>query len=578
MKRIISLVLVLVLCAGVLVGANALGPIIADDHAEPWLGFTGDADPAGVASGRVEAQYMDDEPLPETQEIGGALGMPGGMADHAGDYLNDGGRYPVEAMVSFMDDDCKINTYETLFRQVIEPLGLPYTLSLPLEKLGAEGYIDEFQLSEMVEQGVSVSCHAMNENGMTGYSVWELDEMLRQWQEIAEALDVGDVLSYAYCNGIWSDELITAVKAHFRMGFTVDPGINRMPYESFYMKRVGLFSNKLQELSFGTRDGTYLNGNGTLMRSTPGQRQTSEAIPVKEGEEYLVTCSAIWSGAAYAVYNSSGKVLEKYNVRDTAKGELLIDRKVVIPQGAAYMVLSHNTQNYSATEMAANKIPDSATLTNAKRYVDQVAREGGWLVFMTHAWYQGFDAGELTELVEYIQEAGIPIVDVNDAIRLTGNVIEVGNFRKPLEYAPDPYFVVSADGRVYSNSLEAPDVPENYESVKLSLIPERMLYNNKSIFVNDPAYVVSRPVDISGCEAVLVTGWAYAYEKGYQHYTITDADGKVLASRVSAHPYAEGGEKLDHVYVELPEGAAYITVAGNTYYGRPELTKIFHND
>jgi hypothetical protein len=299
---------------------------------------------------------------------------------------------------------------------------------------------------------------------------------------------------------------------------------------------------------------------------------------VKEGEEYLVTCSAIWSGAAYAVYNSSGKVLEKYNVRDTAQGELLIDRKVVIPQGAAYMVLSHNTQNYSATEMAANKIPDSATLTNAKRYVDQVAREGGWLVFMTHAWYQGFDAGELTELVEYIQEAGIPIVDVNDAIRLTGNVIEVGNFRKPLEYAPDPYFVVSADGRVYSNSLEAPDVPENYESVKLSLTHERMLYNNKSIFVNDPAYVVSRPVDISGCEAVLVTGWAYAYEKGYQHYTITDADGKVLASRVSAHPYAEGGEKLDHVYVELPEGAAYITVAGNTYYGRPELTKIYQND
>ena len=379
MKRIISLILVLALCAGVLVGANALGPIIADDHAEPWLGFTGDADPAGVASGRVEVQYMDDEPLPETQEIGGALGMPGGMADHAGDYLNDGGRYPVEAMVSFMDDDCKINTYETLFRQVIEPLGLPYTLSLPLEKLGAEGYIDEFQLSEMVEQGVSVSCHTMNEDGMTGYDVWELDAMLRQWQEIAEDLDVGDVLSYAYCNGIWSDELITAVKAHFRMGFTVDPGINRMPYESFYMKRVGLFTNKTQEISFGTRDGTYLNGNGTLMRSTPGQRQTSENIPVKEGEEYLVTCSAIWGGAAYAVYNSSGKVLEKYNVRDTAQGELLIERKVVIPQGAAYMVLSHNTQNYSATKWRPIRSPTAPpSPTPSAMWIRWPGRAAGW--------------------------------------------------------------------------------------------------------------------------------------------------------------------------------------------------------
>ena len=578
MKRIISLLLVLALCGGVLAAANALGPITADDHAEPWLGFTGDADPAGAASGRVEIQYMDEEPLPETQEIGGALGIPGGMADHAGDYLNDGGRYPVEAMVSFMDDDCRLPTYQTLYQQVIEPLGLPYTLSLPLDKLGADGYIDEFQLSEMVGNGVSISCHALSEDAMTGYDVWELDEMLRTWQETAEALDVGEVLSYSYCNGIWSDELITAVKAHFRMGFTVDAGINQMPYESFFMKRVGLFSNKTQAITFGTRDGTYLNANGTLIRSTPGQRQTSEAIPVKEGEEYLVTCSAIWGGAAYAVYNQSGKVLAKYNVSDTAKGELLMNCKVFIPEGAAYMVLSHNTQNYAATRMAADKIPDGATLTTAKRYVDQVAKEGGWLVFMTHAWYSGFSADELRELVEYIQEAGIPIVDVNDAIRLTGNVIEVGTFRKPLEYADGPYFVVSADGRVYTNSLEVPDVPENYESVRLSLIPERMLYNDRSIYVNDPAYVVSRAEDVSGCEAVLVTGWAYAYEKGYQLYIITDEDGKVLARRSAACSYAEGGEKLDHVYIELPKGAAFITIAGNTYHGRPELTKIYKTD
>lgn len=578
MKRIISLLLVLALCGGVLAAANALGPITADDHAEPWLGFTGDADPAGAASGRVEIQYMDEEPLPETQEIGGALGIPGGMADHAGDYLNDGGRYPVEAMVSFMDDDCRLPTYQTLYQQVIEPLGLPYTLSLPLDKLGADGYIDEFQLSEMVGNGVSISCHALSEDAMTGYDVWELDEMLRTWQETAEALDVGEVLSYSYCNGIWSDELITAVKAHFRMGFTVDAGINQMPYESFFMKRVGLFSNKTQAMTFGTRDGTYLNANGTLIRSTPGQRQTSEAIPVKEGEEYLVTCSAIWGGAAYAVYNQSGKVLAKYNVSDTAKGELLMNCKVFIPEGAAYMVLSHNTQNYAATRMAADKIPDGATLTTAKRYVDQVAKEGGWLVFMTHAWYSGFSADELRELVEYIQEAGIPIVDVNDAIRLTGNVIEVGTFRKPLEYADGPYFVVSADGRVYTNSLEVPDVPENYESVRLSLIPERMLYNDRSIYVNDPAYVVSRAEDVSGCEAVLVTGWAYAYEKGYQLYIITDENGKVLARRSAAYSYAEGGEKLDHVYIELPKGAAYITIAGNTYHGRPELTKIYKTD
>ena len=576
MKRIITMILALSLLVCAAAGVHGLGQLTASEEAEPWLGFTGEADPAGVASAREEILYVEEEPA-EQEELGGAMGFPGSMAGSSGDYLNDGGRYPVRAMVSFTDDDCRAESYELLYRQVIEPLGLPYTLSVPLDKLGQEGYMDQSQLWEMLDGGVSVSCHAFSEDTMNDYSVWELDEMLRQWQEEAGLLELGEVLSYSYCNGVWNEELLTAVKAHFRMGFTVDSGINRMPYESFFMKRVGIFSNKTQLLEIGKRDGTYLNANGTLISATPGQRQTSKVIPVREGEEYLVTCSAIWKGACYAVYNEAGKVLQKYNVPDTSRGELLTDYKVRIPAGANHMVISHNLQNYGTVQMTVKKIPDSATLHNAKAYVDQVAQEGGWLVFMTHAWYSGFNAEELRELVAYIQDAGIPIVDVNDAIRLTGNVIEVGTFRKPLEYAASPYFVVSADGRVYTNSMEIPDVPENYESVRLSLMESRMLYQKRLIQVSDPAYVVSRAEDVSGCQAVLVTGWSYDPQtaSGYQIYIITDAEGKVLACRDAAVPYAEGGEYLDHQYIELPEGAAHIQIAGNIYHARPELTKIY---
>ena len=566
MKKITSIFLALTLAMGLLLGVGAAptAHLPEQPDPEPWTILSSELDPARVATSQGAVVYADAEPTAPTLST------------------DDQADFPIRAMVSFTDDDCRSQTYDILYRQIIEPLGIPYTLSLPLDKLGRDGYIDESQLWEMLDGGVSIACHTMNETAMTEHTVWELNEMLGLWQETAALLDCGEVLSYAYCNGIWDDALMPAVRSHFRMGFTVEGGINQIPYESYYMKRVGLFSNKSQAVTITPRDGTYLNANGTLMKSTPGQRQTSQQIPVREGEEYQVTCSAVWRGCCYVICSKEGKILEKYNVPDTAQGQLLIDHKLRIPAGAAYMVLSHNIQNYGGTTMAAQRLPDGTSLTAAKAYVDQVAREGGWLVFMTHAWYTGFNADELAELITYIQDKDIPIVDVNDAIRLTGNVVESGVFRKPTDYATGPYFVVGADGRVYTNSLELSDVPENYENVRLSLTSGRLLFNNRVATVAEPAYVVSAPVDISGCEAVLVSGWAYCYDpstsKGYQIYTITDANGIILKQHSAAIPYADGGEGLDHQYIELPENAAYITIAGNIYHTRPELTKIYSTD
>ena len=577
MKKLTCLLLVLAMGAGWLLGAVATETTIHTEFVdlEPWTIRGDEIDPAGAA--QSASPHIIEEPTePTLPDSLTAIGAHDNSDVH---YLSDGGRYPVRAMVSFMDDDCRYQTYSLLYKEVIEPLGIPYTISLPLEQLGRDGYMDEWALREMLDAGITVACHTLNETGMTSHDLWELDEMLQQWKNTAEDLDLGEVLSYSYCNGLWSDELITAVKSHFRMGFTVESGINQMPYESFYMKRVALFSNKVQSVAITPWDGTYLNANGKLLNSTPGQRQTSQSIAVVPGEEFRVTCSAIWGGCCYVIYDATGKVIEKYNAPDTARGQLLIDHPVMIPDGAAYMILSHNTLNYGGTAMAATRAPGESGLAAAKEYVDQVAREGGWLVFMTHAWYSGFNVDELIELVEYIREAGIPIVDVNDAIRLTGNVIEVGVFRKPLEYATDPYFVVAADGQVYTNGLQTPDVPENYESIRLTQYPDQVLINNHRTDATEEAYVVSQTVDISDCEALLVSGWAYCYDtknnRGYQIYIITDANGKVLDSYTATIPYAQGGESLDHRYIELPEDAANIAIAGNIYFTRPALTKIY---
>lgn len=585
MKKLISLLLVFVLAAGMLAGLTHAEPVL-EAEAEPLF------DPEAIAAGTslapvAYAEWSDSTLNPvspdEAQGIG-AYAVDEGeeyTGFSSGGYLNDGGRAPVGAMVSFTDDDCRAEVWEVLYPEVIEPLGIPYTLSVPIDQLDGSGYMSAWQLRELVDAGVSVACHTMRETSMAAYTLKGLDAMLRQWHSAANDLSLGKVLSYAYCNGIWSDEVMPAVKSHFRMGFTVEPGINRMPFESFYMKRVGLFANQAQKVSFTLRDGTYLNANGTLIGSTPGQRQTTQPIPVKEGEEYVLTCSAVWRGACYAIYDRSGKVIEKYNVPDTAAGELLTDHKVRIPAGAATLVVAHNQAAHAGSSLAVKKLPDDSTLHAAKQYVDQVAQEGGWLIFMTHAWYRWFDAADLRELVAYIEAAGIPIVDVNEAIETSGNVLEVGTFRGAQEYASEPYFVISADGRVYTNSLELPDTPENHENVTLTLRERRVILNNMSVSAaaNATEYVVSDYVDVSDCAAILVTGWAYDHSggtgSGYQVYVIKDANGQVLDSYTARNSYAAGGDLLDHAYIALPKGAATVMVAGNIYQARPELTKIY---
>ena len=584
-KRLFAALLILTLAVSLLPGlihADPVGEAQTDENAV----FDPDAILAGEALAPVERSEWSDGPLSlidpdEAQGIGLYAPEPTeGESVSSDGYLNDGGKIPMDAMVSFMDDDCRSQAYDVLYREVIEPLGIPYTLSVPLDKLGQTGYLSHGQLWEMTENGVSIACHTMNEDPMDRYTVRGLDAMLSRWHADAAELGLGEVLSYAYCNGVWEDALMPAVKNHFRMGFTVDRGINQMPYESFYMKRVGIFSNKITDLTLTKRPNTYLNANGTLISSSSGQRSTCKPIPVQEGQEYLLTCSAIWKGACYVIYDASGKVLEKYNVPDTAQGKLLVDHKLRIPAGAATLVVSHIGSVYPDSPMGIRKLPDESTLFAAKSYVDQVAREGGWLIFMTHAWYEWFSAEDLKELVSYVQESGIPIVDVNEAIRTTGNVMEVGVFRKPLEYASEPYFVIGADGRVYTNSIEIPDVPENHVNVTLELTTSQVLLRGKSVSTGSvtPEYVVSRSVDVTGCAGVIVTGWAYDYSgsgNSYQVYVIQDENGKVLSSYTAKNSYADGGDLLDHIYVALPDDAATILIAGNTYQARPELTLVY---
>lgn len=273
-------------------------------------------------------------------------------------YLNDGARRTMPAMISFTDDDCRKEVYENIVNgedcglfALIKATNIPYTLACPPGNLhvkeddGNDKYMTLDQLKEMCEYGVTLSCHHWRQYNMDDTQLlptvdaYEAD--LKKCQDKFAEWGIKGVNTVSYPQGKYKRDYMTAAKKYYNMGFTVDRGINKIPYESFYMKRNEVF-----------------------------------------------------------------------------------------PTNGAY------------------------TLDDAKALVREVAASGGWLIFMTHAWYKTFNYKALAEdLIPYIREQGVEIVDVNTALERTGNVIEVGNFKKPLEENTDSYFVVDAYGTAWSNSL-----------------------------------------------------------------------------------------------------------------------------
>lgn len=393
--------------------------------------------------------------------------------------LNDGGKEKTTAMISFIDDDCRAEVYDVLFPLIKSwetdaKIGfkVPYTLACPAgnigKTVGSNEYMSETELLEMYNYGITVSCHAMNEENMGVTVPANTKEgfynLLAECKKNYKNLGIDDVISYAYCQGVYDDDYIPIVKQFFKMGFTVTNGINKIPYESYYMKRVGLFKNDAND------------------------------------------------------------------------------------DGSAY-------------------------LTVAKAYVDQVVTSGGWLIFMTHAWYKGFSSDKLTELVKYIVAQGVDIVDVNEAIKTTGNLVDIGRFKKPLEDAPVPYYVVDSTGRVWTNAIENGSQPINEVNVDFELLSGYLIKNGVVTGgYSDTGYKVTEAIDVRGCDSVIVSGWAY---NGNYIYAFYDSKGNLVNGYLSNTSYANGGDYHNHVAIDIPNNAATLVAAGYIYKMLPFVKKIY---
>lgn len=225
--------------------------------------------------------------------------------------------------------------------------------------------------------------------------------------------------------------------------------------------------------------------------------------------------------------------------------------------------------------------------TVIKPQIQKVKNEGGWLVLMTHAWYGAFDIDLLNELIAYIQNEGVEIVGIKDALSRVGNVVETGVFKKPIEDATEPYFVVDATGKAWANQFDTGTTKIDGTVVPLHLVTGKVLCStmrpsNPIYNTSDPLYVVSEPVDVGDCARVRVSGFAtYNDSTGsnfpYDVYCFLDATGKALPNGAyhADKVWKDGGTILDHYECVVPTGAKSIIIAGyTTNKMAPALTKL----
>lgn len=345
------------------------------------------------------------------------------------------------ALVSFIDDDCRIETYDKLFPVILD-LNIPYAIACPPGNIGVtDGYMSLDDFANMANnENITVTCHHKTQTNMNAYAsvdayAADLDECLAWY----EANGISNVRTVCYPQGVYVDEYMQTVRDRFAMGFTTDRGINQMPQESYYMRRCELF-----------------------------------------------------------------------------------------PTNGKY------------------------TFDDAKELVSEVATNGGWLIFMTHAWYPTFDVAKLTELVQHIQGIeNVEIVGIDEAISKVGNKVEIGNFHKPIADLSNPYFVIDAVGNTYTNG---------YKTADLSLRTKKIISTTGPVVTtSDIEYVVSDKFDITGQTSVIVSGWA---SDGYGLYVFYDDAGNRKKVAYSTKVWNEGGDLLKNVEVQVPEGATQIVIAG----------------
>lgn len=199
------------------------------------------------------------------------------------------------------------------------------------------------------------------------------------------------------------------------------------------------------------------------------------------------------------------------------------------------------------------------TLDDAKKLVDSVAANGGWLIFMTHAWYTSFSASDLATLIEYITSKHIDIVGIKEGMEKFGNVVDIGYAKKPLANMSLPYYIVDCLGCVYANTRNQTAMSK-ITRVELNL-PYHVKYTltttGKTKDATDVKRIISDKITAAAGEQYELCNLSAKY--GNCFYVIYDSSDAVLTHKGTDSNNA--GEVMEDTIVTMPENTVYFRLA-----------------
>ncbi|WP_221800177.1 polysaccharide deacetylase family protein [Paenibacillus typhae] len=161
-----------------------------------------------------------------------------------------------------------------------------------------------------------------------------------------------------------------------------------------------------------------------------------------------------------------------------------VEVKDIVRKYCRYAINSANGQNVEPVDnwYVGRTFMDTMTLEQLKAAVDTAVANNSWLIFGSHSQILVDNTpSKVTDLIDYIQGLGVPILPFTEAEKIKGNSIAVG------EYSQDNSAFISQAGKrklgvnslttkvltADSNTMDAPitDYPENSVTVKtLTLI------------------------------------------------------------------------------------------------------------
>lgn len=102
---------------------------------------------------------------------------------------------------------------------------------------------------------------------------------------------------------------------------------------------------------------------------------------------------------------------------------------------------------------------DSFTdLETLEYYIDRAVENNGWVVFITHSQFAGFDPVKVEHIIDYanqyVSSGQLEWVHASEGIERMGNVMDIGDNEYQTAYdseAPFPYKIIDCEGKLHSN-------------------------------------------------------------------------------------------------------------------------------